>query len=360
MSREPGDRLKTKPALSPTGCSEPATLHRTDCQDFQLGQENGQENGLSRTSSESSSHAAASFAELFGLESSMWLAPSDRGNMPADHMLQSCITGTQAASIDNQCSGTQTYSEDDELFSRIWSDRHLGEIPNASIDSALSAQQVPLDSFSPPAPVSLHKAGSTNRALSPPQSLDEIPQAWNTNSTTATSPVVATSKTTLDTKLGRVLEVMIGEGFPDFEDMAQAYYTGTFATRSDLGVRQGVGRKRNLPRLIEAIHYASSAWPSDEAKLWRDAIVRSAEATYLSELNGVGQTGRATYSHGHEVLDVPPASESMADRDCVSQQIPKLWSLASVLALHAASSEIKKKKISTPIRHVVTYGRLRA
>lgn len=87
-----------------------------------------------------------------------------------------------------------------------------------------------------------------------------------------------------------ILDFIQGAGFPDFDSMVTAYYTGSFQKGSQAEAAQRVSRCRRLRKMLNSLHEsAMHTWPAWEAQGYRDKITEAAQDLYVAEFEALMQ-----------------------------------------------------------------------
>ena len=86
------------------------------------------------------------------------------------------------------------------------------------------------------------------------------------------------------TRFKSILEAVNASGFPDFDCMVAAYYTGSFEKSSAPAKAQRASRSRRLAKILREMHESSERWPSWEARGIRESALESARKSHHKSL----------------------------------------------------------------------------
>lgn len=141
-----------------------------------------------------------------------------------------------------------------------------------------------------------HKQGDSRSVNSSDSGLEVgIPGALSVTALLETddsrvSGAVQSTRTDLEDRFGRILDIVEEAGFDSFDSMAAQYYTAKFRENTTPHCAQSLSRSRHLRRLLASLHDSTKDWSSRETQGYREEIIRSAESIYVEELRRFKQS----------------------------------------------------------------------
>ncbi|PHH66867.1 hypothetical protein CDD81_5219 [Ophiocordyceps australis] len=189
-------------------------------------------------------------------------------------------------------------------------------------------------------------------------------------STTKASSDVS-SDCSLEDRFDSIVEAIHKAGFENIDDMLLSYYTAGFDEDSEMFHEQRMSRRRGLPALLSKLRDTSTSWQQHERDGYQTEILTSAEDLLVSECRHLFESKvfkeRLSHLRSGALHSPPPSSSASASsppltdgpgsdmfnvgspslfasdalhaKVWLSEELPNVWKLVSVLSGCRASSE---------------------
>lgn len=145
----------------------------------------------------------------------------------------------------------------------------------------------------------------------------------------------------LESRFERILDSIEEAGFDSIESMAAEYYAATFKGDTTPHWAQSLSKTRNLQRFLAALHTSTKDWTSEEARGYREQIFRSAESTYVEELQ------RLKHSIMRDRINrMQPASSEGIWRARIGEQFKQLFQDAEFSRSFKQDKKLLQQQVS--------------
>ena len=156
--------------------------------------------------------------------------------------------------------------------------------------------------------------------------------------------ILSSSSMDLESRFELILDIIEEAGFDSIDSMATEYYASNFKRNTTPQWAQSLSKTRNLKKFLAALHTSTKDWSSEEARGYREEIVRSAESTYVEELQQLKQsTMRDGTNHMQRT-----SSESIL-RARIGEQFEQLFQVAEYSRLLKQDKQLLQQRVSLPL-----------
>ncbi|MCJ1252139.1 hypothetical protein MMC30_009377, partial [Trapelia coarctata] len=147
------------------------------------------------------------------------------------------------------------------------------------------------------------------------------------------SPIARSTTTwpstqSLESRFEGILDAVEEAGFDSIESMAVEYYSANFKPDAMPHWAQSHSRSRSLRRLLAALYDSARDWSREDARGYREEILRSAEGIYCEEVLRLSRDKAAAAPFGQKMAklktlleDQELAQEIQQDRKFLRQQV---------------------------------------